>query len=63
MQDLPPLFPTDKREVTGAKRGENEAVLLGLEPSNKGELFCHGEIFFLLTGPLMGDPTFRMTWI
>ena len=48
---------TNKREVPGAKRGENEAVLvLGLEPSKKGELFCHGEVFFLLTRPLMGDP-------
>jgi len=38
------------------RRGENEAVLvLGLEPSKKGELFCHGEVFFLLTRPLMGD--------
>jgi len=47
---------TNEREVTGAKRGENEAVLvLGLEPSKKGELFCHGEVFFLLTCPLMGD--------
>jgi hypothetical protein len=48
---------TNEREVPGAKRGENEAVLvLGLEPSKKGELFCHGEVFFLLTRPLMGDP-------
>ena len=48
---------TNKREIAGAKRGENEAVLvLGLEPSKKGELFCHGEVFFLLTRPLMGDP-------
>jgi len=50
-------WPEPKRqEVPGAKRGENEAVLvLGLEPSKKGELFCHGEVFFLLTSPLMGD--------
>ena len=48
---------TKKTEVTGAKRGENGAVLvLGLEPSKKGELFCRGEVFFLLTRPLMGDP-------
>ena len=51
------LTRTNETEVTGAKRGENEAVLvLGLEPSKKGELFCHGEVFFLLTRPLMGDP-------
>jgi hypothetical protein len=31
-------------------------LVLGLEPSKKGELFCHGEVFFLLTRPLMGDP-------
>ena len=45
------------REVTGAKRGENGTVLMyRLAPSKKGEFFCSGEVFFLLTGPLMGDP-------
>ena len=48
---------TKKREVTGAKRGENGAVLvLMARAKQKGKLFCHGEVFFLLTGPLMGDP-------
>jgi hypothetical protein len=44
-------------EITGARRGENEAVLvLMVRAKRKGILFCHGEVFFLLTGPLMGDP-------
>ena len=26
--------------------------MLGLEPSKKGELFCHGEVFFSLACPV-----------
>jgi len=36
-----------KREVTGAKRGENGAVLMyGLKPSKKGNFFAMERCFF-----------------
>jgi hypothetical protein len=39
---------TNKTEVPGAKRGENEAVLvLRFEPSRKRKFFAGGGVFFL----------------
>ena len=38
------------------RRRRDDAILVQMcEPSKKGELFCHGEVFFLLTRPSMGD--------
>ena len=47
------------KEITGAKKGDNKARLRWCESkrtSEKKMYFFHGEVFFLLTGPLMGDP-------
>jgi len=42
------VIRTNKREVTGAKRGENEAVLVqGLEPSKKRDFFARRGVFSL----------------
>jgi hypothetical protein len=48
------LTRTNEAEVTGAKRGENKAVLVQIrfEPSEKGILFCKGEVLFLLIYPV-----------
>jgi hypothetical protein len=41
------MTTTNKTEVTGAKKGENEAVLMRmLEPSRKGSLFCQERCLF-----------------
>ena len=40
--------PLKKREVTGAKRGENEAVLVRMsEPREKGDFFPRRSVFSL----------------
>ncbi len=50
---------TDKKEITGAgqeqKRDRAEVKLVVIRKKNH---FFHGEVFFLLTGPLMDDPFF-----
>jgi len=51
---------TDKKEITGAKKGDKRC-LTGeyVRAKRKKEIFLIGEVFFLLTRPLMGDPTTR----
>ena len=48
---------TDKKEITGAKKGDKRC-LTGehVRAKRKKEIFLIGEVFFLLTRPLMGDP-------
>jgi len=48
------------KEITEAKKGDNKARLCRCESKRTSEkkdvFFLEGEVFFLLTGPLMGDP-------
>jgi len=50
---------SNETEETGAERvGKNDIVLVagvGVNGKNGG-IFLTGEVFFLLTSPLMGDP-------
>jgi hypothetical protein len=55
---MSPRFLTDEKEITGAKKGDNKARLCWRENKRTSEkrcIFLNGEVFFLLTGPLMGD--------
>jgi len=46
-----------KRSNGCGSRGENQVVLRGnSRQQKKGNIFFIGEVFFLLTRPLMGDP-------
>lgn len=47
------------KEITGAKKGDNKAILCWCASKRTNEkkmYFLQGEVFFLLTGSLMGDP-------
>ena len=45
---------TDKKEATGANRRCSDDLRREQWSSEKRKIFLHGEVFFLLTGPLMG---------
>ena len=49
---------TDKKEVTGAEQWAKRccAVVGSKVQAKKRSIFFNGEVFFLLTRPLMGDP-------
>ncbi len=49
-----------KEEATGANRYYSRNLRKKFRSSEK-EYFLHGEVFFLLTGPLMGDPQHSLT--
>jgi len=46
---------TNKTEITGADKGKNDVALLCVNIKKKLLFFLQGEVFFLLTDPLMGD--------
>jgi len=50
--------PTDIIEATGAENGKTAKLScqLKLWPSENQSCVSHGEVFFFLTCPLMGDP-------
>jgi hypothetical protein len=57
------LAVTNKKEIAGADGRQSNTVLIGAfkDQAKKVLFFLHGEVFFYLTSPLMGDPV-HMVW-
>ncbi|MCP4551661.1 MAG: hypothetical protein GY834_06390 [Bacteroidetes bacterium] len=48
--------PIETKEVTGTGQSKRQRQIANNKVKKKKSVFSNGEVFFLLTRPLMGDP-------